>query len=64
VSKYKGMTTLDRLALAGLLHDFEAAVKAGARLKAVDLLMRVELTEAQAVAVYEGAAQLKRNLGA
>ena len=64
MGKYKGMTTLDRLAMAGLLQDFEKAVKAGARKAAVEMLMHVELTEEQAIAVYEGAAQIKRNLGA
>ncbi len=64
MGKYTGMTTLDRLVAAGKLHDFEHAVKAGARKSAIEILQSVELTEEQAVVVYEGAARLKRNLGA
>jgi len=64
MGRYAGMTTLDRLAAAGLLKDFEHAVRAGARKSAIDMLMSVELTLDQALVVYEGAAQIKRNLGA
>jgi hypothetical protein len=64
MADYKGMTTLDRLAAAGLLRDFELAVKRGARKAAIDILMRVELTEAQALVVYYGAEKLKRDFGA
>jgi hypothetical protein len=58
------MTTLDRLAAAGLLADFELAVKRGARKAAIDMLVSVEIAPAQAVAIYEGAEQLKKRLGA
>ena len=61
---FKGMTTLDRLVATGLLPDFDLAVKRGARKAAVDILMRVELTEAQALLVYCGAEKLRQNLGA
>ncbi|MCX5796418.1 MAG: hypothetical protein NTY77_13075 [Elusimicrobia bacterium] len=64
MGNFKGMTTLDRLVAAGLLRDFELAVKRGARKAAVDILMRVELTEAQALVVYHGAEQLRQNFGA
>lgn len=63
-SKFTGMTTLERLAAAGLLKDFEIAVKQDARKAAIAMLMSVELTEEQAFAVYEGAARLRRNYGA
>lgn len=63
MGNFKGMTTLDRLVAAGLLQDFELAVKRGARKAAVDILMRVELTEAQALVVYHGAEKLRQNFG-
>jgi hypothetical protein len=64
MANYQGMTTLDRLLAAGLLQDFERAVKCGARKAAVDILMRVELTEQQALVIYQGAEKLRRDIGA
>jgi hypothetical protein len=58
------MTTLDRLQAAGLLEDFEHAVKARARKSAIEILLQVELTEEQAAIVYEGAEKLRRDFGA
>lgn len=58
------MTTLERLQEAGLLKDFELAVKQDARKAALSMLRSVELTEEQAIAVYEGAARLRRNFAA
>lgn len=63
MGKYAGMTTLERLQAAGLLADFEKAVAVGARKAALDMLLAVELSEAQAAAVYEGAQQIRRNYG-
>lgn len=58
------MTTLERLQAAGLLKDFELAVNQDARKAAISMLRSVELTEEQAISVYEGAARLRRNYGA
>jgi hypothetical protein len=63
MGKYAGMTTLERLAAAGLLADFEKAIALGARKAAMDMLIGVELTEAQAKVVLEGAEQLRQRLG-
>lgn len=63
MSRYQGMTTLDRLAAAGLLSQFEEAVKRGARKAAIDMLVSVELSPAQAAVTYEGALKIRRDLG-
>ena len=64
MSRFRGMTTLDRLAAAGLLADFEEAVKRAARKAAVDMLVSVEIPPNKAFEIYEGAVQIKKRLGA
>ena len=63
MSKYAGMTTLDRLQAAGLLQDFERAIARGARKAAIDMLVGVDLTPLQAAAVVDGAEEIRRRMG-
>jgi hypothetical protein len=49
---YGGMTTNERLFVAGLLDEFDAAIYAADRHKAIDVLSRVELAE-QAASIVD-----------
>jgi hypothetical protein len=48
VTDYGGMTVNERLAAAGLLAEFDAAARRRDRSEMIAILMRVELTGAQA----------------
>ena len=41
---YSGMTVNERLAVAGFIGDFDAAIRAGDRQAAIDILCSVEFT--------------------
>lgn len=47
------MTVNERLAAAGLLAQFDAAINRGARQAAVDVLRRVDLDASQAVGTVD-----------
>ena len=44
MSKYGGMTTNERLAVAGLMDAFDDATRRGDRAAMIDILLRVEFT--------------------
>ena len=51
MSRFKGMTTNERLASAGLMQDFDAAIRRGDRAGAEAILEQVELPPSEAEAI-------------
>lgn len=63
MGQYAGMTTLERLASAGLLEAFDKAILGGDRTEACRILTLVEIAESEATAIVSTVLSSPRKYG-